>query len=690
MVQENHFKTLGLNLNEVMKLSDEEAAAMVESAYDNLVNMAHSSGKENPRYDAWTKAKEHLCDSVARLHHANELGYTEESRNSGPWWMGGLLTIPAAIVYTSGINLSNTTLGLALAFAAIVVAVLTAHFIRIGWGKVLILGPFLMGGIWVTTGISAKAFARDISSWNITPEIAALAVITTLGLIFGLTGQVRARADFEKEYLGWMTVRFFSIALVLIPVVTLLIPTNTNGTRTARPDDGDDGTPSPIELMTTAQTEGDLNLTRNDWRGIQAGLQALGHYTGTIDGLPGPRTRASITTWQRTQRGVATSFLNRAHADTLAALAPIRPPNEPRGPNDPPPVPPPERTPSPTNTRLVITAEPGSRISIDDEEVGFTSDNRILRIDDVTPGGHVLTAEKDGFDTVTNIVEVEGASQAVELRARALPGRLTVTTNVNGAIVAIDGGEARLAPVEDIEVESGTRFVTVSAPGYNPHEQYVDIAADATTTHHATLEEASLDAEIAQLRRLFDSRSYENAAQVADGIARTLVTWQSFGNDVRENLALTLALQGRALYALGNFAESVEPLYNAVRFGERIELPIKHRHGGGGFRQGYCTGFLVYTADEIRFRSTDDPDHGFAVAAQQITRIEAAERQEGYLSRLNTEVENRGNMDFVHPNSRQQRRDPDSALITDIVCRNCNHALAVHEQLLLFLTRSTQ
>ncbi len=99
---------------------------------------------------------------------------------------------------------------------------------------------------------------------------------------------------------------------------------------------------------------------------------------------------------------------------------------------------------------------------------------------------------------------------------------------------------------------------------------------------------------------------------------------------------------------------------------------------------------LAYSANENGFRSTDNPDHGFAVEPGDITQIEQAETQEGYLSRLNTEVEGRGSMEFVHPNSRQQRRDPDSALITDIVCVDCNHALAVHEQQLLLLTRGTQ
>lgn len=603
--------------------------------------------------------------------------------------MGGLLAVPAAIVYTSGVSLATRPHGSVLAVAAVVVAVLTARFMGMGWLKMFFLGPLLMAAAWLAAGVTAEAFARDVGSWNVAPEIGVLAVLTALGLGLGLAGQVRPTADFTKKYLGSTTVGFFAIALALIPTVSLLIPTRSI------PTPSEEGTVS-VEQGPTAQTEGELNLTRNDWRRIQAGLRVLGHYTGAVDGLAGPMTRASITAWQRTQRGVATSFLNQAHADALAALAPAPPPpttgDRARDATRERPGAGPETGPAPATTaRLVIRAEPDSRIALDDEEAGFTSESGILTIDDVTPGGHVLSAEKDGFDTVTSTIEVtEGVSQVVELVARALPGRLTVTTNADNAIVAIDGGEPRAAPVDDIEVESGARLVTVSAPGYNTDEQYVDIAADATTTHHATLEETSLDAEIAQLRRLFDSRSYEAAAEIAGLLARMLVTWGNLGIDVRENLALTLAIQGRALYALGNFAESVQPLYNAVRFGQRIELPIKHRHGGGGFRQGFCTGSLVYSLDQIAFRSIDDPDHGFAVEPEDIRRIEAAEAEEGYLSRLNTEVEGRGSMDFVHPNSEQQRRDPDSPLVTDIVCRNCNHALAVHEQMLRFLTRDTQ
>ena len=718
----NHFKSLEMEPAQVellLSLPNDQAKAMVEKIYDRLMSASYASGTEHARAGAWETAKNILCDPVARQHHAEELGeHTIPSEPApprpqpaprprprpapepgpdpepwdrsggydepGPWWTGGLLAMPAAILYMAGLTYGTTEPGSGLNGLAFLIAIITAWCIGMRWLKLLFLSPLLMGLGWMAAGITAETFARDLRSWNIAPEIGILAVLCTLGLGVGLAGQVRQAAEFTKGYLGLMTVCFFAAALVAIPTASLVVPTRTVPTGPGGPIEIDD----PIERGPTARTEEELELTRNDWRQIQAGLRALDLYSGAIDGLVGPMTRASITAWQRTQSGVATSFVSRAHADALAALAPTNPPSPPPGGPEEPTE---ETTPTATNARLVIRAEPGSRIAMDDRDTGSTSDNGILTIDAVTPGGHVLRAEKDGFDTVTETIEVaEGISQVVELVARALPGRLTVTTNLRNAIVTIDGGEARMAPIEDIEVESGTRLVTVSSPGYNNDERYVDIPPDGAATHHAMLEETSLDTEIAVLRRMFDSRSYEDAAETADLLARMLVLWGNVGVDVDENLAVTRGFQGRSLYALERYTESVQPLYNAIRLGQRIELPIKHRHGGGGFRQGFCSGVLAYSRDEITFQSTDDPDHGFTVAPRDMREIERAEVQEGYLSRLNTEVEGRGSMDFVHPNSEQQRRDPDSALVTDIVCRDCNHALAVHEQLLLLLTRGTQ
>ena len=738
----NYFAILGLKVEEVMNLPEDRRGAKVQQAHDEMLSMYNVRGEQNPRADVLEMALKKLLDPVTRDLHAEDVGYKEREEpaqqepehqqgtpdesnrgrpvprqpqpppwtpderrretpmqhEAGPWWSGVLLAIPAGILYIGAAGLTIGRRGPIIDIldtGAVIIAAVTALLVGFAWWKVLLFGPFIFGAlIWVTQ-FTARGFVRDMTSWNVPPEAAIMAILAAIGVFAGLTGQMRPTTNFTGNYMGTRTARFFLTAMVLIPMIGTMTPT-----RGTEPGDGPVQPPAAPEP--SARTEAGLGLTRNDWREIQAGLETTGHYRSTIDGLVGPRTRTAITEWQRTRSGVATSYLNQTQAAALRALAPAPEPpatapfdegrsraDAGRGresPRTPEPIPEPART-----AGVVVTAEPDSRIVLDRRDIGSTDENGLLRIDEVEPGGHVLIAKKAGFDDVRLDINVEeGRSQIVELVARPLPGRLSVTTNVAGARVAIDGREPMPTPLTDFEVESGTRLVTVTAPGYSNHEEHVEVGADRRATHHATLEEMSLDTEMAYVQTLFDDGHYPVAANMADILARMLLDWRELGIDVDENLGVLFAIQGRSLHTTGSFAASIPPLYNAVLLGHTIELPIKHRHGGGGFRQGFCAGVLAYSLDEISFQSTDDPDHGFAVRPQDVTNIESAEAQDGFLSRLNTEVEGRGDMDFVHPNSEQQRRDPDSALITDIVCRDCNQALAVHEQLLQLVTRSTQ
>ena len=90
--------------------------------------------------------------------------------------------------------------------------------------------------------------------------------------------------------------------------------------------------------------------------------------------------------------------------------------------------------------------------------------------------------------------------------------------------------------------------------------------------------------------------------------------------------------------------------------------PIKHRHGGGGFRQGFCTGSLVYSLDQIAFRSIDDPDHGFAVEPEDIRRIEFAKQPRETMIACSRRRPERHS---TASSSRIRSREP-SAILTDI------------------------
>ena len=59
--------------------------------------------------------------------------------------------------------------------------------------------------------------------------------------------------------------------------------------------------PANASSGASASTETTFGLNRTRAAAVQEKLKSLGLYTGKIDGIPGPRTQASIIAWQRSQ-----------------------------------------------------------------------------------------------------------------------------------------------------------------------------------------------------------------------------------------------------------------------------------------------------------------------------------------------------------------------------------------------------
>ena len=237
------------------------------------------------------------------------------------------------------------------------------------------------------------------------------------------------------------------------------------------------------------------------------------------------------------------------------------------------------------------------------------------------------------------------------------------------------------------EVPAGPREVVVRRVGYAPVVRTVEVRPGETTRVDVDLEPMDPSDDVEVLRAQFDGGDYTRAARGARTLADLLVLWQQAGLEVDAPLASALAILGRSLYELGRFEESLEPLHRAILLGEQIVFQISHRHGGGGLRPGFCRGYLSLRLTEIAFRSIDDPDHGFAVTPQGLTRLAATEHIGGQLFRLDTEVRGRGGVDFVHPAAERRREDPDSPLLTVLVCPRCDASLALQAELLRRLSR---
>ncbi len=329
-----------------------------------------------------------------------------------------------------------------------------------------------------------------------------------------------------------------------------------------------------------------------------------------------------------------------------------------------------------------MRATPASRVELNGTVVGETDPNGILVVRDLQPGRHLVAGARAGFAAASAVVElVEGRSEVVELELVPLPARLTVAADAAGAVLRVGGAarEHRL-PVTDLELPPGVHRMTITGPGYVTVEEEIELRPGARTTWDVGLDPVPAGELLASARRQFDRSDYRAAAAGARAVV-----------DVRPEAGAAHLLLGRALYALGRYDDSVVSLWRAILLGEQVVLETNHRHGGGGFRRGFCRGVITLSRTEIAFRSPDEPEHGFSLSAAAVTDVELTETVAGQPFRLNTRVRGDGtgrrNFDYLHRDAVRRREDPDSPLVTILTCPGCDASMAVQAALMAMLSR---
>jgi hypothetical protein len=133
------------------------------------------------------------------------------------------------------------------------------------------------------------------------------------------------------------------------------------------------------------------------------------------------------------------------------------------------------------STVAIRTTPPGGQITIDGTPVGQAPVSREL------PGGtHVITAAIGDRKSQRQVTLEYGEPQDVVLALTEQQGLLTVTSNVSGAQVTVDGAASGSTPVT-IAVPAGDRKVTVHSEGYSTLERTVKVPAEGSAQITATL-----------------------------------------------------------------------------------------------------------------------------------------------------------------------------------------------------------
>ncbi len=91
-------------------------------------------------------------------------------------------------------------------------------------------------------------------------------------------------------------------------------------------------------------------------------------------------------------------------------------------------------------------------------------------------GTYDVRVTSPGYHPLETTIEVdERASQTVELIPQPLPGRLSVTTRPEGAVVSLDGKELGRSPLVDVQVEPGEHLLLITEARHLPLEQTISI-----------------------------------------------------------------------------------------------------------------------------------------------------------------------------------------------------------------------
>lgn len=130
----------------------------------------------------------------------------------------------------------------------------------------------------------------------------------------------------------------------------------------------------------------------------------------------------------------------------------------------------------------------GARLMVDNKDVGSLPLTGPLQVE---AGEHTLVVRRPGYAEFTRRVTAQkNKPTEVSITLEAVAGVVTVTSDVQGATVAINGQEKGSAPLSGLVLKPGSYEIVVSKPGYQPEKKNLNVRAGKDYTVAANLRPA--------------------------------------------------------------------------------------------------------------------------------------------------------------------------------------------------------
>jgi len=275
---------------------------------------------------------------------------------------------------------------------------------------------------------------------------------------------------------------------------------------------------------------------------------------------------------------------------------------------------------SPMSGEIYLSvSEPESEVFLGDangslfeQEWNLTpSDNSPLEIVDLEAGTYTLNIRKSGYADETRSVKVAGGQRnSLHVTQRPLAAFLTVTTNVEDAVITIEGLGEFKGKVTNHQVQPGRYRVTAGKPGFMSDSKEVQISRLGEQRL------ISFDLRPPPTDRLLAEADAEiRAGDFSEAERRAMQVIQFDSSNPKAN-----SIMGLAKYLQGK-SDSASYLITAILGSETVSLPVKVLNQGRGDLQ-LISGRLAFDRLYVVFTPNSGAGSSFRIFKSEVEGLE--------------------------------------------------------------------